>query len=98
MLKPLNSHGMVNYGSDLVVMGGSSNGYPSFSSSFYQLSVENGIFKWENMKPEFKIPREAFVAMTIPDHLVDVQPRAKKHRRSNKRPASKPQKVSKRKK
>ena len=60
---------MVNYGTDLVVMGGESNG--SYSSSFYQLSVENGIFKWEKMKPELKIPRWGFVAMTIPDHLVD---------------------------
>ena len=50
------------------------NGY---SSSFYQLSVENGIFKWEKMKPELKIPRSDFVAMTIPDHLVDVQPLVK---------------------
>ena len=69
MLKPLDGHGMVNYGTDLVVMGGYSSG--SRSSSFYQLSVENGIFKWEKMKPELKIPREDFVAMTIPDHLVD---------------------------
>ena len=69
MLKPLTGHGMVNYGTDLVVMGGVSNG--SYSSSFYQLSVENGIFKWEKMKPELKIARLTFVAMTIPDHLVD---------------------------
>ena len=54
---------MVNYGTDLVVMGGFSNG--SYSSSFYQLSVENGIFKWEKMKPELKIPREDFVSMTM---------------------------------
>ena len=61
---------MVNYGTDLVVMGGFS--YRSGdSSSFYQLSVENGIFKWEKMKAELKIPRDNFVAMTIPDHLVD---------------------------
>ena len=66
---------MVNYGTDLVVMGGYSYGF--LSSSFYQLSVENGIFKWEKMKPELKIPRSDFVAMTIPDHLVDVKPRAK---------------------
>ena len=62
---------MVNYGTDLVVMGG--NYYGSLSSSFYQLSVENGIFKWEKMKPELKIPRLAFVAMTIPDHLVGLE-------------------------
>ena len=67
MLKPLAGHGMVNYGTDLVVMGGYSKGY---SSSFYQLSVENGIFNWEKMKPELKIPRSYFVAMTIPDDLV----------------------------
>ena len=70
MLKPLREHGMVNYGTDLVVMGGFSSGSGD-SSSFYQLSVENGIFKWEKMKPELKIPRYDFVAMTIPDHLVD---------------------------
>ena len=64
---------MVNYGTDLVVMGGYSYGPESsgYSSSFYQLSVENGKFKWEKMKPELKIPRSHFVAMTIPDHLVD---------------------------
>ena len=61
---------MVNYGTDLVVMGGLSNG-SGLSSSFYQFSVENCIFKWEKMKPELKIPRSFFVAMTIPDHLVD---------------------------
>ena len=61
---------MVNYGTDLVVMGGYNFGSGN-SSSFYQLSVENGIFKWEKMKPELKIPRADFVAMTIPDHLVD---------------------------
>ena len=61
---------MVNYGTDLVVMGGLS--FRSrIQSSFYQFSCENGIFKWEKMKPELKIPREEFVAMTIPDHLVD---------------------------
>merc|ERR1712018_362763 len=40
---PLEAHGMVEFGTDLVVMGGLSNG--SLSSAFYQLSAENGIFK-----------------------------------------------------
>ena len=66
---PLAEHGMVNFGTDLVVMGGRSNG--SFSSAFYQLSAENGKLKWEKMKHELKKPRSDFVAMTIPDHLVD---------------------------
>ena len=73
MPKTLFGHGMVNYGTDLVVMGGFSYGYEP-SSSFYQLSVENGIFKWEKMKPELKIPRSDFVSMTIPDHLLDALP------------------------
>ena len=60
---------MVNYGTDLVVMGGNSNG--SYSSSFYQLSVENGIFKWEKMKQKLKIPRLRFVAMMIFDHIAN---------------------------
>ena len=58
---------MVNFGSDLVLMGGHNNG--PFSSAFYQLSAENGKLKWEKMKPELKNPRHYFVAMTIPDHL-----------------------------
>ena len=70
MPKLLNDHGMVNFGTDLVVMGGQSNG--AYSSAFYQLSAEKGKFKWEKMKPEIKNPREDFVAMTIPDHLVDI--------------------------
>ena len=63
---------MVNFGTDLVVMGGNSNG--SDSSAFYQLSAENGKLKWEKMKPELKKPRTGFVAMTIPDYfLVDTE-------------------------
>ena len=62
---------MVNFGTDLVVIGGYSDG-SGRSSSFYQLSAENGKLKWEKMKPELKKPRAAFVAMTIPDHLVDI--------------------------
>ena len=61
---------MVTYGTDLVVMGGR-NCPSGYQSSFYQFSCENGIFKWEKMKPELKIPRKIFVAMTIPDYLVD---------------------------
>ena len=62
---------MVNFGTDLVVMGGLSR--YNFSSAFYQLSAENGKLKWEKMKPELKIARQEFVAMTIPDHLVDIE-------------------------
>ena len=61
---------MVTFGTELVVMGGKTNG--SFSSAFYKLFAENGKFKWEKMKPELKNARGCFVAMTIPDHLVDI--------------------------
>ena len=66
---PLECHGMVNYGTDLVVMGGFSSG--NHSSSVYLLFAENGIFKWEKMTQELKIPRWDFVAMTINDDVVD---------------------------
>ena len=66
----LYNHGMVNYGTDLVVMGGEQS-FRNYSSSFYLLFAENGIFKWEKMKLKLKIPRENFVAMSIPDDLVD---------------------------
>ena len=42
--KPQRKHDMVNYGTDLVVMGSYS--YEYESSSFHQLSVKNGTFKW----------------------------------------------------
>ena len=71
MLKPLRDHGMVNYGTDLVVMGGYSGG--SSSSSFYQLSVENDIFKWEEMKPKLKKGVVFAGAMMIPDHFQDAK-------------------------
>ena len=61
---------MVNFGTDLVVMGGLSNW--TYSSAFYQLSAENGKLKWEKMKPELKNGRCNFVAMTIPNHLVEL--------------------------
>ena len=61
---------MVNFGTDLVVMGGESSNL-TLSSAFYQLSAENGKLKWEKMKSELKNPRALFVAMTIPDHLFD---------------------------
>ena len=64
---PLSGHGMVNFGTDLVVMGGYSNG--SLSSAFYQLSADNGKLKREKTKPELENPRKLFVAMPIPDHL-----------------------------
>ena len=83
---------MVNYGTDLVVMGGYSDG--SFSSSFYQLSVENSIFQWEKMKQELKIPRMAFAAMTVPDSLLKVQLRPNKHSKAQQPKVSK-QKVVK---
>ena len=59
---------MVNYGTDLVVMGGYQPG-SGYSSSFYLLFAENGIFTWEKM--ELQIPRMWFVAMSIPDDLID---------------------------
>ena len=59
----ITGHRMVTYGTDLVVMGG--------YKYCYQLSCQNGIFHWEKMKPELKFSNSEFVAMTIPDHLVD---------------------------
>ena len=67
MPKPLDGHGMVNYGKDLIVMGGYSHG-SGYSSTFYQLSVENAKFKWvEMLMPRLATPRAEFVAMMIPD-------------------------------
>ena len=66
----LGGHGMVNYGPDLVVIGGVESESETRSGSFYRLSCKNGKFKWKQMKIELKVPRSHFVAMTIP--IVDV--------------------------
>ena len=71
MPKALWGHEMVTYGTDLVVLGGNNPRDGDNSSCLYQFSSENGIIKWEEMKLKMKIPRSNFVAMAIPDHLVD---------------------------
>ena len=60
---------MVNYGTDLVVIGGMIDN-STLSSAIYQLSAENGKLKWEKLKPKLKIPRMNFVSMTIPDDFL----------------------------
>ena len=86
---------MVTYGTDLVVMGGLSF-RSGIQSSFYQFSCENGIFKWEKMKAELKKNSTINVAMTIPDYLLDAQPRSNKRRCCNEKASQ--QKRSKRRK
>ena len=62
-------HAMVKYnGTDLVVIGGY-NPPTRYSSNCYRLSCENGVFQWEKMEAQLSMPRGAFVAMTIPDHI-----------------------------
>ena len=67
----LSYHAIVNFGTDLVVIGGYSCTLGKDSNLMYQLSAENGAFKWEKMKAKLEFPRSRFVAMTIPDYIVD---------------------------
>ena len=65
----LEKHGMVNYGPDLVVMGGFNATSNNNNKWFGRLSVENGKFKLEKMMNlKLRIPRD-FIAMTVPDDL-----------------------------
>ena len=64
---------MVNYGCDLLVMGGY---HRSFSSAIYRFFSENGMLQWEKMEPELTIPIAKWgwfekTALMIPDDLVD---------------------------
>ena len=63
-------NGIVNYGTDLVVLGMALGAQTTDSISTYLLLAENGKFKWEKMKPEHKIGSGDCLAMTVSDRLV----------------------------
>ena len=63
-------HEMVTLGTDLVVIGGDCKNCPD-KSSLYIMTCQNQLCAWQEMNQRLKIGREQFVAMIIPDELVD---------------------------
>ena len=58
-------HSIVTLHMDLVVIGGID------SSVLYRFTCDQGQCQWHQMNSELKIPRSQFVAMAIPDELVN---------------------------
>ena len=76
MPKPLYGHTLVPYGNDLVAIGGG-DGYKVYNHEIYKLSCSNGYpwisgyCQWTQMRQEISVGRTYFVAIPIPDYMVD---------------------------
>ena len=76
MPKKLKGHEMVPFDKDVVIIGGRSDGVMgldsiTFSTSLYRFTCQNQDCEWRIMSQELKIGRNWFVAMVIPDELVE---------------------------
>ena len=63
-------HEMVKINTDSVVIGGYA-GNGEYSSLLYRLTCHNHDCEWHTMNQMFKITRQDFVAIAIPDELTD---------------------------
>ena len=63
---------MIEYGNDLVVMGGYSETdlIETYSKSIYRLSCALWSCKWTEMKQKLSYERTRFVAIPLPDSIV----------------------------
>ena len=66
---PLAWHEMIEYGNDLFVIGGYSEG-GSYSKSIYRLSCALWSCNWTEMKQKLSLGRVYFVAIPLPDSIV----------------------------
>ena len=70
MPKKLYRHEIVPFDKDVVIIGGL-DGNGDFQSSLHRLTCQNQDCEWKTMSQQLKVAREDFVAMLIPDELVD---------------------------
>ena len=61
-------HEIVPFDKDVVIIGGMSSGS---QSSLHCLTCQNQDCEWKTMSQQLKVARHSFVAMLIPDELVD---------------------------
>ena len=72
MPKKLDRHKMVPFDKDVVIIGGSDGPYiGDEQSSLHRLTCQNQDCEWKTMSQQLKVARYAFVAMFIPDELLD---------------------------
>ena len=70
MPNKLYGHEIVPFDKDVVIIGGGNeNGYPQ--SSLHRLTCQNQDCEWKTMSQQLKVARREFVAILIPDELVD---------------------------
>ena len=68
MPNKLYGHEIVPFDKDVVIIGGYSSGY---QSSLHRLTCHNQDCEWKTMSQQLKVARYYFVAILIPDELVD---------------------------
>ena len=64
---------MVNSNGNLVVIGGYS-GLGVYQTSLHQLACYNGYCQWHKMQQKLQTARRHFVAITVPDDFVGLDP------------------------
>ena len=62
-------HEIVPFDKDVVIIGGWDGS--SYQSSLHRLTCHNQDCEWKTMSQQLKVARSDFVAMLIPDELVD---------------------------
>ena len=71
MPNKLYGHKIVPFDKDVVIIGGYDGTSGGFPSSLHRLTCQNQDCEWKTMSQQLKVAREDFVAMLIPDELVD---------------------------
>ena len=69
MPNKLYGHEIVPFDKDVVITGGYST--DGIQSSLHRLTCQNQDCEWKTMSQQLKVAREWFVAILIPDELVD---------------------------
>ena len=70
MPNKLYRHATVPFDKDVVIIGGYGGGSQS-QSSLHRLTCHNQDCEWKTMSQQLKVGRNQFVAILIPDELVD---------------------------
>ena len=70
MAKKLEGHEMVQLDNDVVIIGGRDE-HLDEQSSLHRLTCQNQDCEWKTMSQQLKVARYRFVAILIPDELVD---------------------------
>ena len=69
MPNKLYGHEIVPFDKDVVIIGGIKGGYST--SSLHCLTCQNQDCEWKTMSQQLEVARYLFVAILIPDELVD---------------------------